>query len=332
MTEPIWITEQDVVDLMDLREAIKALERGLREEAVGQACNMTKTQLALGHSNLHALGAIFTTERLAATKTWMHTDRGATPLLVLIDTETGAIRAIIEAFALGQMRTGGIAGLATDWLAHDDADDMALIGTGKQALLQVAAVNAVRPLQRVRVFSPNPASRAEFVARARAEFGFEVMDAASVVEAVKDAPIATLVTRASAAFLDSAMIARGTHLNAVGAIGPDREEFAQNIFTRVTHMAVDTLPAVQNLSKEFRTQFGAPGAAWDAVLPLSTLIARGSRRNGADDITLFKAMGMGISDLALATEIFRRAQQHGRGRPFAHPQRVKPRIHVEHVS
>jgi alanine dehydrogenase len=332
MTAPIWITERDVVDLLDLRDAIAALESGLRAQAHGYARNMTKTQLGLGHSNLHALGAIFANERLAATKTWMHTDGGATPLLVLIDADNGAIRAIIEAFALGQMRTGGIAGLATDWLAHREADDMALIGTGKQALLQVAAVNAVRPLRRLRVFSPNPASRATFAAQVQREFGFEVVVAQSVAAAVESAPIVTLVTRASSPFLDATLLAQGAHMNAVGAIGPDREEFAQDVFNRVTCMAVDTLPAVQDLSKEFRTRFGAAGPAWDAVLPLSNVIADGVRRSAGDDITLFKAMGMGISDLALAVEIFRRATHSGRGHPFAHPQRAKPRIHAERVS
>src|SRR5437660_1401914 len=221
MMEPIWISEQDVVELLDLSEAIAALEKGLREEARGQALNMVKTQLSWGHNNLHALGAVFTERKLAATKTWAHTEGGATPLLILIDAEDGSIKAIIEAFALGQMRTGGISGLATEWLATRDADELALVGTGKQALLQVASVNAVRPLKRVRVFSPRPESRRQFIEKLRGDFDIEIIDASSVAEAVNNAPIVTLVTRASEPFLHTSMIAHGAHLNAVGAIGPD---------------------------------------------------------------------------------------------------------------
>ena len=121
MTQPIWITEQDVVELLDLGDAIAALEKGLRQEASGQAQNMTKTQLTWGHNNLHAIGAVFTEQRLAATKTWAHTEGGATPLSFVIGADDGSIKAIIEAFALGQMRTGGISGVATDWLAAPDA-------------------------------------------------------------------------------------------------------------------------------------------------------------------------------------------------------------------
>lgn len=332
MTQPIWITEQEVVELLDLGEAIGALENGLLQEANGQARNMVKTQLAWGQNNLHAIGAVFTGQKLAATKTWAHTEGGATPLLIVIDAEDGTIKAIIEAFALGQMRTGGIAGVATDWLAADGADDLALIGTGKQALLQVASVNAVRPLKRLRVFSPRPASRAAFVEQARAEFRFEIADTPSVAEAVKDAPIITLVTRATAPLLQASMIARGAHINAVGAIGPEREEFTQDLFPRVARIAVDSVRSVQGLSKEFIVRFGAPGSAWESVLPLSRIIAERWRRAQADDLTLFKAMGMGISDLALGAEIYARAMQAGKGRPFPHPVRAKPRINVSRVK
>lgn len=328
MTQPIWITEQDVVELLDLGDAIAALEQGLRYEANGQAQNMVKTHVAWGHNNLHAIGAVFTQEKLAATKTWAHTEGGATPLLIVIDAENGSIKAIIEAFALGQMRTGGLSGVATDWLAAKDADELALIGTGKQALLQVASVNAVRPLKRLRVFSPRAENRKQFVDKVRAEFDFAVVEAPSVGQAVKDAPIVTLVTRAAAPFLEAAMIARGAHLNTVGAITPEREEFSQDVFERTTCITVDSLPAVQKLSKELITRFGTPGPAWGSVLPLSRLIAEGRQRRPTDDLTLFKAMGMGISDLALGTEIYARAAKAGRGRPFSHPQRAKPRIHV----
>lgn len=328
MIQPIWITEQDVVELLDLGEAIAALERGLRYEANGQAQNMVKTHVAWGHNNLHAIGAVFPQEKLAATKTWAHTESGATPLLIVIDAENGSIKAIIEAFALGQMRTGGLAGVATDWLAAEGADELALVGTGKQALLQVASVNVVRPLKRLHVFSPRAESRKQFVTKVRAEFDFVVVEASSVSECVQNAPIVTLVTRAAAPFLDASLLARGAHLNAVGAITPEREEFSQDVFKRTTCIAVDSLPSVQKLSKELITRFGAPGPEWDSVLPLSRLIAEGRKRGPTDDLTLFKAMGMGISDLALGAEIYTRAVKAGRGRPFPHPQRAKPRIHV----
>src|SRR5919199_335824 len=183
---PLWLSESDVVSLMDVGDAISFLERGLLAEARGDAQNMVKTHAAWGQgATLHAIGAVFPSEGFCGTKTWAHTEGGATPLLVLFDSETGALKAIIEAFALGQMRTGAASGVATRWLASEDAAEFAVVGTGKQAITQVAAVLAVRRVERVRVFGRDEERRARFAARVRKEFELEVTTARSVAEAVE---------------------------------------------------------------------------------------------------------------------------------------------------
>src|SRR6266850_1912127 len=238
-TQPIWLTEQEVVELLDLHDAIAALERALREEAAGGAVSMTKTLLQYGKSNLHAIGGKL--GGLVGTKSWAHTEGGTCPLLLLWDAADGSLAAVIEAFALGNLRTGGISGVATDWMAAPDARRFAIVGTGKQALAQVGAVLAVRPIEELRVFSLRPESRAAFAAKARDEFGIEVIDCPSVESACDGAAIVTLVTRAAAPFLSGGMLERGAHLNAVGAIAQDREEFAEDVFDRADVVAVDNL-------------------------------------------------------------------------------------------
>src|SRR5262249_18794849 len=322
MADAIWITEADVVQLMDLKEAIAALEGALREEARGEALNMTKTLLQYGKNNLHAIGAKL--GGLVGTKTWTHTQGGTCPLLLLWSAEDGSLAAVIEAFALGNLRTGGISGVAADWMAMKDAKVMALAGTGKQALAQVGTMLAVRPIERLQVYSPKPESRAEFTKKAREEFAIEAVACASAAEACKGAHIVTLVTRASQPFVTADMLDHGAHLNAVGAIAPDREEFAQDVFDRATRVAVDHLPGVQQLSREFMTRYASRG--WDEVVPMSKLVAQGQKRRDSDDLSLFKAMGMGISDLALGVELVQRAGERGAGRPIPQPKKVKPRL------
>src|SRR5262245_22853643 len=320
--DAIWITEAEVVQLMDLKEAIAALEAALREEAAGEAQNMTKTLLQYGKNNLHAIGAKL--GKLVGTKTWTHTQGGTCPLLLLWSAEDGSLVAVIEAFALGNLRTGGISGVAADWMARKDAKVMALAGVGKQALAQVGTMLAVRPIERLQIYSPRAESREEFAKKAREEFGVRTVACASAADACKGAQIVTLVTRAAQPFVDARMLDRGAHLNAVGAIAPDREEFAQDVFDRATRVAVDNLPGVRQLSREFMTRYASRG--WDGVQPLSKLIAQGRKRDGSDDISLFKAMGMGISDLALGVELVRRARERGAGRTIAQPKKAKARL------
>jgi len=320
--DAIWITEAEVVRLMDLKDAIAALEAALREEARGEAHNMTKTLLQYGKNNLHAIGGKL--GNLVGTKTWTHTQGGTCPLLLLWSAEDGSLVAVIEAFALGNLRTGGISGVAADWMARQDAKVMAIIGTGKQALAQVGTMLAARPIERLRIYSPREDSRQAFAAKAREEFGIDAEVSASVSDACQGAHIVTLVTRAAQPFLTAAMLERGAHLNAVGAIAPDREEFAQDVFARATIVAVDNLQSVQQLSREFMARYASSG--WGDVMPLSGLIASGRKRTARDDVSLFKAMGMGISDLALGAELLKRAKERGTGRIVPQPKKQKPRL------
>ena len=324
---PLWLTESDVVSLVSLADAIPALERVLILEAKGEAANMTKTQLGFGsHNTLHALGAAVPGAGLVGTKTWAHTEGGAAPLLILWDSASGALKAVIEAFALGQMRTGAMTGLATKWLALKGADDMAIIGSGKQAVTQVAAVHAAMTLKRLRVYSPTTANREAFGQRMTRQFGFECVVADSVETCVRNAPIVTAATLAIAPFLHAAMIAKGAHINAIGAIVPARIEFAPDIFPRCAVVAVDNLATVQKLSQEFIGYYGAGKASWDQVTPISRVIAAGADRPAGADLTLFKAMGMGISDLAMGAEILARAEAQGCGRALPMRERAQPRL------
>jgi alanine dehydrogenase len=326
VSDPLWITEADVVEAISLPEAIPALEKCLALEAAGSARNMEKThQIWGGHHTLHAIGAVVEGAHVVGTKTWAHTAGGATPLVTLWNSDTGKLEAIIEAFALGQMRTGGISGVATARMAADGADELAVIGTGKQAITQAVAVAAVRPLKRIRVYSPNPEHRSAFIGRLERLFPtVALVDASSVEQAVKNAPVVTLVTRAREPILTAEMLAPGTHLNAVGAITPEREEFAQDVFDRTSAIAVDMVESVRALSAEFRKRFG--DGDWSAVRPLSELVAAKATRPQGADITLFKAMGMGLSDLALGIEILSRVRAKGGGRPFPHPKPAQPRL------
>lgn len=328
MTEAplIWLREDEIVDLVDLNDAIDALESGLKEEGRGSANNIPKALGTWGDgSSMHALGSVFTEAGYCGWKTWANTKRGAEALFILFDSNNGALCAVMEAVSLGKMRTSAISGLATRWLAAEDAVEMALVGTGHQALTQVAAVAAVRPLERLKVFSPTAENRAKFVAQAREAFDFAVEEAESVEACVADTPIVTLITRASEPFLSGDMLAKGSHLNAVGAILPGRREFTADVFDRADLVVGDYLPNLQRASQEFIEHFEDGPGEWSQVKLLSEIITKGQKRPAEADVTLFKAMGMGISDLSVAKVAYERARERGVGMPVAKPGRAQPR-------
>lgn len=324
-SSPIWIAERDVVTLLNLPSAIDALEAGLAAEARGEVENMVKTHVAWGAgSTLHAIGASFPGAGVVGTKTWAHTSGGATPLVILFDSIDGSLKAVIEAFAMGQLRTGGITGVATRWLSAPGADELCMIGTGKQAITQVAAVVAVRPIRRVRVFGRNPERRSGLAERVREVFDLEVIEADRCRHAAEGAPIVNLATRATEPILSSAMVGAGAHVNSIGAIVPSRAELHGDLLQRAERIAVDSKPQAQKLSRELIDFCGSGPGNWDQVEKLADIVAGRRKRGSGVDLTVFKSLGMGISDVAVAVRVYGQALKRGVGRPIPHPERVTP--------
>ena len=319
----LWLTEADVVSLINLSGVIEALERALRLEHEGKAKNMYKAQTVWKTGSTNVTGAQFLGDGFSGAKVWTNVGGSSEPLTILHGADDGHVRAIIESIALGTMRTAALAGVATKWLAALGADDMALVGSGKQSITQVAAVHAVRPLKRLRVWSPRAESRAQFVALARTKFKFEIVDAPTLEDCVKDAPIVSTVTRAKEPFLFLRHLAPGAHLNAVGAIIPEFAEIAPEVVAAADRIVVDNLEQVRENSRELQSHLGADPKRWQNVLPLAAVVAEGKGRPAGAKLTLFKFMGVGLGDVAAGVEIYRRALAQGKGRKMPHATRAQ---------
>ncbi|WP_287820344.1 ornithine cyclodeaminase family protein, partial [Achromobacter sp.] len=202
---------------------------------------------------------------------------------------------------------------ATRALAPEGATQAALIGTGPQAVTQLAALAAVRPLQRVRIHSPTPEKRRAFVEAVAGKYAFAIEESPTLEHALDGAEIVTLITRAVEPFVDAARLADCRHLNAVGAILPAKAEFSQDVFERADRVVVDDLENARRGSRELRERYGADGAPWDGVAVLGDLLARGETRAPDARLTLFKGMGMGLSDLAMARVAYEHARDNGLG-------------------
>lgn len=317
MPDPIWINDDEAAALLSLPEAVDALADAHRLYAEGQASNMVKTQAQAGTSNLHAVGAIIAGQDIAGTKTWMHTSGGAQPLLILISPTDGSVRAVIEAFALGQRRTAATSALATRVLSRPASASLALIGTGKQAPAQAEAVCSVRPIAAVTVYGRDPDRRRACAEEVSERVEAYVREADTLEAALAHADVVTLVTRAAEPFVDAAALPTGAHVNGVGAILPDRAELTIDAVVSFDRVVVDSRPQAQSASGELKGAIAAGLLAWDDVAELGQVLSGAARGRGSDDErTFFKAMGVGIADVALGAEVLRRANAEGAGAPL----------------
>ena len=290
------LTDADVRERLRVPSLIDALADVVASEHAGTAQNIPTTMAAWDGRSAHALGARDSAAGVVAFKTWVFTPDGAAAVMTVFDAADGQLLAVLDAGALGALRTAAASGLATRLMSVPAADELAIAGTGRQALRQVEAVHAVRPLRRVRVWSPRESSREEFAAIVSAELGLEAAACATVEEAVDGAPLVTLITRASEPFLRRGVLAPGAHLNAVGAILPANAEFDADLLADADLVAVDSVENARLGSRELREAYGDQG--WDAVVTLGALQVSAATRPDSPGLTVFKGMGMGLSDLA----------------------------------
>ncbi|WP_018634948.1 ornithine cyclodeaminase family protein [Parafrankia elaeagni] len=282
--------------------ALTALRAAFIAAHEGKAMAVPKTMLQWedlpdsGVSSAHALGAVDLVAQRLAFKYWVNTPRGAEALLTLFDTDRGAACAAMAAGALGMLRTSGTAALVTDALTAPDADRLAVLGTGRQAMHQVRAVAEVRSLNEVRIWSRDADHRRAFAERVHTELGLKVAVYDSVTETVRDVPIVTAVTRAREPFLDLDDLADGVHLNALGAILPTHRELLPGVVEAAGLIVVDDRDNARRAAAELH----AADVDLDAVTTLGQLLAEGTARPAGCRLTLFKALGSGIGDLAVA--------------------------------
>lgn len=296
---PRWMSDADVAARVRMPAAIDRLAEILRNEDRGAAVNIPKTMASWEpKSSAHALGAYDPETGLVAFKTWVNTPSGAMAILNLFDSVNGKVIATLEAATLGSFRTSGLAGLATRLLSDENADEMALLGTGRQALYQIEAAMAVRPIRRVRVWSPTPESRHRFTVEATEKYGLNVEPAESPEKAVEGMPIVTLISRAKEPYLSGEALARGAHVNAVGAILPSSAEMLPSVLKQSSLTVVDNLDNARLSSRELREAFGDD---FFSIPTLGHLVATERGRPADPDLTVYKGMGTGLADLAIAS-------------------------------
>jgi alanine dehydrogenase len=181
---PRLITEQQVRELLTLDAAIDVLADAYASVGRDRAASMPRAHLRSGERILHAVGGALQDAGIVGTKTWLYTPNGASPLLVLFSLQDGALIGLVEAFALGQLRTAATSGLGTRLLARPDARRRALLGTGKQTLAQAAAVCAVREIDHIQLFAREASRRASLAAALTDTLSVPVSEHGDVGEAV----------------------------------------------------------------------------------------------------------------------------------------------------
>ena len=311
----LLLKEADVRALLTMPMALEAVEESLRQQGNGELSLHPRRRLKLpDNALLHYMAAGDPVHGVIGMKIYTSV-RGAVRFMVpLFRSATGEMAALIEADALGQIRTGAATGVATKYLANADARIAGIIGTGYQARTQLEAVAAVRPLERVRAFGRDPERRAQFCREMSARIGIEVEPVESGEKAVRGADIVVTATSAMKIVLEGPWLSPGVHVNAIGANWAQKRELDDVAVTRADAIVVDSIEQAKMEAGDLILSFANDATRWDAVRELGAIVAgKIPGRTGPNQITLFKSNGIATWDLAVAVRVFKLAVARGVG-------------------
>jgi len=235
-------------------------------------------------------------------------------IVLVVDSETGQPLMLMNGTRLTALRTGAGCGVATRLLAREDARVFAMFGAGGQAIDQVEAVLAVRPIEEVRIYTPSGSSAQNLANRLSKRCpGLTVRAVDSPAQAVRDADIISCATTSGIPVFDPADVAPGTHINAIGAFVPEKREVqVEGLFN--LRAFVDSREAAL---AEAGTLIQAIAEGHIQLVDLTEIgevvLGKAPGRTSLDEITFFKSVGIAVQDAATAQAVLAQAMEMGLG-------------------
>jgi ornithine cyclodeaminase/alanine dehydrogenase-like protein (mu-crystallin family) len=311
----LFLTEDDVRALLRMERAIELVEASFRMQNDGQAMNRPRERILLPNASLHFMAAALSGENLLGMKIYAVTSQGMRFVVLVFNAQDGSLLAMIDADHLGRIRTGAASGVATKFLARENASEAGLIGAGRQARTQLEAVASVRKLRKARVFCRDENRRREFCCEMEAQLRVPIEPASSAEEAIRPADIVITATNSRDPVVRGQWLKPGTHINAIGSNMANRREMDGETLARAGVILADSVEQAKREAGDLIQGLREAGRNWEDVGEMHQTVA-GARpgRRSDDEITIFKSCGIAIWDVVVAGYVYREAVRLGRGR------------------
>jgi alanine dehydrogenase len=317
------LTEQQVHSLLPMPDLIAAMESALAKFSARDVLQPVRSVLTVGPTKAYfglmpayvpapaSLGAKLVTVFGENHKRGLPSHLAT---ILLLDPETGALQAIMDGRYITEARTAAVSAVSTRFLARPEASTLAIIGSGVQARSHLEAYQLVRQLKQVRIWSPAQRSREQFVDDMSGHVSVPIVAADSAEAAVSGADLIVLVTSSPTPVIEDQWVSKGAHVVCVGACRPNQQEMPPALVAR-SRLFVDSKAAaivesgdiVMNIAAKLFDESHIRGEIDELVL------GRVAGRQSADDITVFKSLGMAVEDVVAADLVFRRASESGAG-------------------
>ncbi|MBU7218140.1 ornithine cyclodeaminase family protein [Staphylococcus gallinarum] len=312
----LYINAEEQEKLLNMEEVVDAVAQSLRAYSEGKTDTPLRYVLPFNEDNRYLVMPALSDElKIVGLKTVTvapnNSKQGKNTIVgsvILSDYETGETLAVLEGSYLTKIRTGAISGVATQYLARNDASTLCVIGTGDQAQGLIEAVLAVRDIKRIQCFNrtyDKAVKFAEMVQQQHKELEVEVYE--RVEHAIAGADVIVTATNAQTPVFDQ-MLEPGVHVNAVGSFKPDMQELPSQLIANADKVVVEAESAALEETGDLLTPISeGEFTANDLHGELGHIVAeRLEGRVSDDEITVFKSVGVAIVDIVVANYFYRK--------------------------
>ncbi|MGH3050858.1 MAG: ornithine cyclodeaminase family protein [Gaiellaceae bacterium] len=295
---PLYVTESQVRRLLTPAEARAAVEASFERLARGEIDNPPRVQLPISRGSFAVMPCVDRGLGYAGLKTFAWTPSGRPFLVVLISLEAPEVVAILEASALGELRTAAASAVAARHLARPGATTLGVIGCGAQAATHVAALReAIPSLERIAVFCRNAERLSAFCREHDCDVAGTPADAGRC-------DVVVTVTTSRAPVLVGEWLQPGTTVLAIGGNEPGARELDDAVLERAGFVCTDSREQGLAESADLSEPLVAGVLGPDDVHELQDVVAGEVRgRRSDDEIAVFKSNGLAAWDLAAAAKV-----------------------------
>jgi len=311
----LWLNRKEVEKLLDMKGTLKVVEEAFRQHGLKKVQMPSKLYLYFKNHNgdLRTMPAYLEEQDITGVKIVnVHPDNPkkglptVMALVILNSTQTGAPLAIMDGTYLTDMRTGAAGGVAVKHLAHRNAKTVGFVGTGNQARTQLRAINEIIDIDEIKATSASEKQTLAFKDDMEIEIECEIT-AKNTIKEVCDCDILVTTTPSREPIVMDEWISEGTHINAIGADAPGKEEIDPRILKRA-RIIVDDIGQASH-SGEINVPFSKGLLSEkDIYCELGEVITGKKKARTSDtDITVFDSTGLAIQDVATANMVYQKA-------------------------
>jgi len=310
----LLLREEDVHAVLTMTDTMRVVEEAFVALAQDHAINRPRIRMLEEHGVMHILAASVPLMEVMGYKTYTVFRSGMRFVVMLFSTHNGHLLSIIEAEWLGSMRTGATSAIATNYLARPESSVVGLIGAGQQAMLQLIGVCAVRPITTVNVYSRRLPECEKFCEKMSHGLKIQVRAVPSPREAIEEADIVITATTSSTPVFPGDWLKAGCHINAIGSNWASRRELDLATLQRCDRIVTDSLVQAREEAGDLIIPADEGLFDWDNVHELADLVEGNiPPRQSAEEITLYKGVGIALEDIATAGLVYRLARDRSLG-------------------